>query len=156
MVEKAKWDKKLGLGREKIFEVRKIYNDVTFIESFLTPEFCARHKLFSFEFNRASNHYEIASREFKIIKEKLLFHLTNFGQPFIEVVDANYDNRAELLLKHVHHGIDLDLDYAKDVLKNMYDIWKRPVLIETQLGSQLRIYSFDGEKHKEMDTKEGI
>src|SRR3990167_5527818 len=142
MVEKAKWDKKLGLGREKIFEVRKIYNDVTFIESFLTPEFCARHKLFS--------------REFNIIKEKLLFHLTNFGQPFIEVVDANYDNRAELLLKHVHHGIDLDLDYAKDVLKNMYDIWKRPVLIETQLGSQLRICSFDGEKHKEMDTKEGI
>ena len=30
------WDKKLGLGREKIFEVRKHYNDVTFIDTFLT------------------------------------------------------------------------------------------------------------------------
>jgi stage V sporulation protein R len=31
------WDKNLGLGREKVFEVRKHYNDVTFIDTFLTP-----------------------------------------------------------------------------------------------------------------------
>ena len=42
------WDKKLGLGREKIFEVRRIYNDVTFIDEFLTPEFCREQKLFTF------------------------------------------------------------------------------------------------------------
>ncbi|MGE5049648.1 MAG: SpoVR family protein, partial [Deltaproteobacteria bacterium] len=30
------WDRKLGLGRQKIFEVRKHYNDVTFIDEFLT------------------------------------------------------------------------------------------------------------------------
>ena len=32
----------LGLGRKKIFEVRKLYNDVTFIDEFFTPEFCDR------------------------------------------------------------------------------------------------------------------
>jgi len=36
LVEKKNWDKKLGLGREKIFEVRKLYNDVNFIDTFLT------------------------------------------------------------------------------------------------------------------------
>ena len=69
---KEKWDKQLGLGREKIFEVRRIHNDVTFIDAFLTPEFCIKHKLFSFAFNEQSNYYEIISREFPKIKQQLL------------------------------------------------------------------------------------
>ena len=36
------WDKHLGLGRKKIFEVRRVHNDITFIDTFLTPEFCLR------------------------------------------------------------------------------------------------------------------
>ena len=37
---RKRWDRKLGLGRQKIFEVRTIYNDVTFVDAFLTEEFC--------------------------------------------------------------------------------------------------------------------
>ena len=32
----------LGLGRQKIFEVRKLYNDMTFLDEFFTLEFCHR------------------------------------------------------------------------------------------------------------------
>src|SRR5665811_130340 len=39
MVVKSKWDKKLGLGRQKIFEVRQSCNDVMFIDEFLTEDF---------------------------------------------------------------------------------------------------------------------
>ena len=35
-----KWDKQLGLGREKIFEIRRVHNDITFIDTYLTAEFC--------------------------------------------------------------------------------------------------------------------
>ena len=45
--KRRKWDKQLGLGRKKIFEVRKIHNDLTFIDTFLTPEFCVQHNMFS-------------------------------------------------------------------------------------------------------------
>ena len=45
---------KLGLGRQKIFEVRRIHNDLTFIDEFLTLDFCRQHKLFSFGFNEDS------------------------------------------------------------------------------------------------------
>src|SRR6516162_466189 len=41
------WDMRLGLGRQKIFEVRRVHTDVTFIDTFLTIEFCKRHNLFS-------------------------------------------------------------------------------------------------------------
>jgi stage V sporulation protein R len=155
MVERKKWDKKLGLGREKIFEVRKIYNDVTFIDTFFTPEFCREHKMFTFDYNYQSKHYEISSRDFENIKQKLLFQLTNFGQPYIEVVDANYGNRSELLLYHKHEGIDLRVDYAQEVLQNLHKIWKRPVVVETLVQDKIKLYRYDGKEHTALDTKEG-
>ena len=155
MVEKDRWNTNVGQGMKKIFEVRKIYNDVTFLDAFLTPEFCSRQKMFAFDYNRNTAYYEISSREFKEIKNKLLFGLTNFGQPFIYVADANYGNRSELLLLHRHEGVDLKIDYAQEVLKNMFTIWKRPIVIETKVGDKLKLYSFDGKEHKEHDTKEG-
>ncbi|MBI4671734.1 MAG: SpoVR family protein [Chloroflexi bacterium] len=127
------WDTLAGLGRAKVFEVRRIYNDVGFIDEFLTEEFCREQQLFTFEYNQTTEEYEIASREFQDIKRRLLFQLTNFGHPLIDIVDANYENRGELFLVHRYEGIDLDVPYAQDTLKNLYTLWTRPVHIETEL-----------------------
>ncbi|MEI7644863.1 MAG: SpoVR family protein, partial [Chloroflexales bacterium] len=141
---KRTWDKQLGLGRQKLFEIRKLYNDVTFIDEFLTPEFVVDNKLFTFRYNRDTDLYEIASREFKQIKEKLLFRLTNFGQPFMYVEDGNYNNRGELYLRHRHEGVDLKMDYARDTMRNLHKIWTRPIHLETQIDNKKRLLSFDG------------
>ena len=37
-----------GGTQNEIFEVRRVHNDITFIDTFLTPEFCVRHNLFTF------------------------------------------------------------------------------------------------------------
>ncbi|HEX3034343.1 MAG TPA: SpoVR family protein [Thermodesulfobacteriota bacterium] len=142
--EKRNWDKKLGLGREKIFEVRRLYNDVTFIDEFLTEDFCREHGLFTYGYNRSTGMYEIESRDFIQIKQKLLFLLTNCGRPIIEVVDGNYMNRGELYLIHKHEGVDLKLDWAKDVLGKLSEIWKRPVHLETVVEGKVRIFTADG------------
>ena len=147
MTERKKWDKGLGLGRQKIFEVRKIHNDVTFIDTFLTPDFCRQHGLFSFKYNSHSELYEIESREFRKIKERLLFSLTNFGQPIIRVKDGNYHNRGELLLHQEYFGVDLKIDLAQDTLKHLHRLWKRPVHIETMLDGRPTLLSFDGSEH---------
>lgn len=156
MVLKEKWNRDLGLGREKIFDVRRIYNDVTFIDEFLTAAFCRKYKLFAYTFNPLSNRYEITDRDFQIVKQKLLLGLTNFGQPIITVVDANHGNRAELKLFHEHGGIDLDIEYARATLGALFKIWKRPVLIETKVGEQKKVFKFDGTEHKILDTETGI
>ena len=93
---KCEWDLRLGAGREKIFETRRVHNDITFIDAFFTEEFCRENKFFSFGFNERSGNWEIESREFKKVKDKLLFRLTNFGQPFIYVEEGNFENRSEL------------------------------------------------------------
>lgn len=145
--QKQNWDLKLGLGREKIFEVRRVHNDVTFIDTFLTEEFCRQHRLFSFAYNSGSRNYEIETRQFQMIKDRLLFQLTNHGRPFIYVVDSNFRNRHELYLLHKHFGVDLRIDYAKDVMENIFKLWGRPVHVETMCDEQPTLLSYDGRDH---------
>jgi stage V sporulation protein R len=148
---KKKWDKKLGLGREKIFEVRRLYNDITFIDEFLTEDFCRENKFFIYDYNPKSGYYEISSREFNKIKNRFLFSLTNFGHPHIYVQDANYQNKSELYLMHKHEGIDLKIDEAKETLKLLFSIWKRPVNLETIIQDKKSLLIFDGNDHKEIE-----
>jgi stage V sporulation protein R len=147
---KRSWDRQLGLGRQKLFEVRSLYNDVTFIDEFLTPEFAEQHKLFSFEWSKRHDRYEVASREFKQVKEKLLFQLTNGGNPFIYVEDSNFENRGELLLNHQHRGVDLRSDYAQAALTALVRIWKRPVVLRTLAQNKAVLLRFDGQEHKSL------
>ncbi len=150
---KANWDTHLGLGREKIFQVRHLYNDVMFIDAFLTPEFCREHKLFTIAYNEDTDYYEIESREFKKIKERILASLTNLGQPFIYVEDGNYLNRGELYLMHRHEGIELQLTEAHDTLVNLQRIWKRPVHLETIFDESRMLLSYDGNEFSETEIK---
>jgi len=147
LAAKRDWDTGAGLGRAKIFEVRKIHNDLTFIDTFLTLEFCREHKLFSFGYNEDTNYYEIESREFPKIKQRLLFSLTHRGQPFITVRDGNYRNRGELFLEHEFNGVELQMAYARDTLVNLQRLWGRPVHIESVLDGNKTILSYDGSEH---------
>jgi stage V sporulation protein R len=143
------WDKRLGLGKQKIFEVRRLYNDVTFLDEFFTEDFCREHQFFSFSLNERSGNYEIDSREFQKVKQKILFQLTNFGEPFIFVEDANHDNRAELLLRHRHEGTDLHEENARATLAALERIWRRPVNLITNLDGKNKCLRYDGKDHSE-------
>jgi stage V sporulation protein R len=145
--EKRHWDLRLGLGKGKLFEVRAMYNDVTFIDEFLTEDFALEHKLFSFGWSNRNERFEIDSREFREVKEKLLAQLTNFGNPFIFVEDANFDNRGELLLTHDHRGVDLRADYAKETLSALVRVWRRPVVTHTLVDGKKTLLRFDGKEH---------
>lgn len=146
---KKSWDMQLGLGRDKIFQVRALYNDVTFIDEFLTPDFVREQKLYTFGYSNKNGVYEIESRQFNEVKQKILFSLTNFGNPIIQVVDANFQNRGELLLAHDHQGIDLQKDYAEAALTALVRCWKRPCAVATVLDKKDVLIRFDGSEHSE-------
>ena len=121
---------------------------MTFIDAYLTPEFCQKHKLFSFAYNDGNDNYEIASRQFVEIKQQMLTSLANHGRPFIYVTDGNYKNRGELYLKHEFQGAELKHDYARDTLANLERIWGRPVHIETVVDEKPAVISFDWTNHE--------
>lgn len=151
LAERRHWDMRLGLGRKKIFEVRALYNDVTFLDEFLTPEFAVEHGLFTFEWSERRGSFEVASREFNKVKQKLLSQLTNGGNPVIRVTHANHENKGELLLEHEHRGVDLRLDYAERVLEGLVRVWKRPVLVKTIIAEQGALLRYDGKEHSRIE-----
>lgn len=88
----------------------------------------------------------VVERDFEKIKRQLLFMLTNHAQPYIYVLDGNYRNRGELYLGHRHIGVDLDIKYAIETLKNLHTIWRRPVHIHARIDDDAILFSYDGEK----------
>lgn len=149
MADRANWNRKLGLGRQKIFDVRKIYNDVTFIDEFFTLEFCKRQGFFSYGYDRKRQEFLIDSKDFVNVKKKLLSSLTNLSQPSIAVVDGNFENRGELLLEHHFEGVELDPLHARATLQNLYKLWTRPTHLLTSFEERPIMLSFDGENYKE-------
>jgi len=148
------WDTKArGEGRKKLFEVRRVYNDLTFIDEFLTEDFCKRAKLFAYDFNSQTGQYEISSREVKTVRDKLLRQLTNMGEPKIHVEDGNYRNRGELLLSHRHDGFDLDPNYARETLRALFKIWNRPVNLASKHDGKDSVMGYDGRDFSENGTK---
>jgi stage V sporulation protein R len=150
--EKLQWDRPTDLGKKKIFEVRRLHNDVTFIDTFLTADFCNRNQLFVYKYNERTHRYEISDREFEKIKQQLLWQLTNMGRPIIRVENGNFENRGEILLYHDHQGVDLDLAFASGTLQNVQRIWGRPVFLQTMLGGKPKLLVHDGESFKERDA----
>jgi stage V sporulation protein R len=89
-----------------------------------------------------------------MIKQRLLFDLTNMGRPIIKVHDGNYKNRGELFLKHEFAGPELKVTTARDTLENCFQLWGRPVHIATVLENRVSILSYNGEQHQLEKTDE--
>ncbi len=146
-------DDRAGAGREQMFQVRRVYNDVSFIDEFFTEEFCASRGFFTTRTDEASGQTRIASRDFAKVKSTLLHHLTNRGEPFIYVVDANHRNRGELLLAHpggtgasaAKGAHELDGQRAERVLRNLRLIWGRPVHLHSVYREELSLLSCESE-----------
>ncbi|MCI2429405.1 SpoVR family protein [Candidatus Acetothermia bacterium] len=136
--KRKRWDTKANLGTEKIFEVRRNYNDVTFLAEFFTEELYEKLRLFTYEYIPETGAYHITSRDFADVKRKLLFQHTNLGRPMIKVATGNYGNKGELLLLHMYNGVGLNLEEAKEVLKNTYFMWGRPVNLKTIMRRKIK------------------
>lgn len=111
-------------GRDKIFEVRSLERDSSFIRRYLTRELCEELNLF--QYAKRNFDYvisEISDEEgWKIIRDNLA-STCGFGSiPYIRVKDLNKKNNT-LTLEHVFDGRELELIYCKETLKHMQSLW---------------------------------
>ena len=150
------WNTNLNQGREKIFEVRRIHNDITFIDEFLTPEFVDRYQLYHYRRDPNTGRMVAVERDFDRIKQTMLFMLTNHGQPYIYVVDGNYANRSELYLAHKHLGVDLDIKYAGECLKNLCKLWHRPVHIQARIKDEMMLFTCEDNEISSQTIKDEL
>jgi len=154
--EKERWDKGMGLGREKIFEVRRVYNDVNFIDEFMTPDWIEKHKFYQYGRDPHTGQLRIVSRDPQRIKQTMLYQLTNMGRPFIYVVDGNYKNAGELYLAHRHNGLDIEIKFAIETLRNVHKIWQRPVHLQARIDDDMILFSFNGDQPKQQTIHDDL
>ncbi len=135
--DRAAFDDSSGQGREKIFQVRRVYNDVMFVDEFLTEEFVTKHRMYQTKKDEQTGEARIASHEYQKVKQTLLHYLTNRGEPFIYVVDGNYLNRGELYLAHQFSGLEIEAARAGEVLRALRMLWGRPVHLQMRVRDEM-------------------
>ncbi|ADZ19633.1 stage V sporulation protein R [Clostridium acetobutylicum] len=135
-------------GRDKIFEVREIERDESFIRKYLTRELCEELNLF--EFSKRRGEYiidNVADEEgWKNIRNSICSGCGMNSIPVIRVVElSKKDNN--LILEHLYDGRELNMQYAEETLKYVVNLWKGKVTLKTTIeGKEYRIVCDENKK----------
>jgi stage V sporulation protein R len=146
--EREKFGRETGGGRAKLFEVREMENDVSFLRNYLTEELCEELDLFVYELVDEEE-WTVTEKRWERVRDQLVANMTNFGFPYIVVADGDYNNNRELYLKHQYEGAELDMSYARRVLEHVHTLWGRPVHLETVIDDEPTRLHYNGEEHDE-------
>lgn len=133
---------KPGSGREKMFEVREIEWDVSFLRNYLNKELVMREDMYLFQ--RQGKEYKVIDKEWEHVRDQLVNMRTNGGFPYLVVEDGDYLKNGELYIKHSYEGIELDLKYLEKVLPYLHQLWGRTVHMESIVESKGVVFSYDG------------
>lgn len=138
--------KKLGVkpnsGREKIFEVREIESDISFLRNYLTKDLVMREDMYLFQ--KQGKEYKVVDKAWKEVRDQLVNMRVNGGFPYITVNDGDYMRNGELYLKHWYEDVELDLKYLEKVLPYIHQLWGRSVHLESIMESKPLMFSYDG------------
>ncbi len=131
-------------GREKIFEVREVERDSSFLRRYLTEDLIREMNLIEYE---ARGDERVISRvddteSWRGLKETLLHNVGMSPVPVIKIEDADYNSNRVLLIKHYHEGRDLQLEYAEKTLQHLHQLWKREVVLETIISEKKSLLCF--------------
>jgi stage V sporulation protein R len=143
--ERVKLGRQPGMGRQKILEVRETESDVSALRNYLTKELIEDLDLYLYR--KEGDEWVIVEKNWEKVRDGIVASMTNFGYPYITVVDADFNGNTELCLRHQFEGQELDIPYAQKTLEYIHHIWSRPVHLETVMeGTPVR-FSYDGQKH---------
>ena len=119
-------------GMQKIYEVVASEDDISFIRNYLTEEIAEDLQLFSYKSLRTSDGGEaihVLEKEIDIIREAIVKDLYNYRSPLVCITGIE---DGILQLKHTSTNVGtLDEKYAEAVVGYIYELWGKPVNLET-------------------------
>lgn len=143
--ERERLGRKPGKGREKIFEVRELDNDVSFLRNYLTEELVKDLDLYLYK--KEGDEWVIVEKNWQKVRDTVVANMTNFGHPYLVVDNGDYRGNRELSIKHLYEGQELDVGYAEKTLQHVYTLWGRPVHLETVYENKRILLTYDGERN---------
>lgn len=142
--EQARLGRKPNHGRDKIFEVRELDSDTSFLRNHMTKKLVEDLDLYVFE--KQGTEWKITDKAWEHVRDELVNSRINGGFPYIVVSDGNYMRNGELLLRHQYQGTELDLKYLERTLPYVHVLWGKTVHLETMVEDKGLLYSYDGVK----------
>ncbi|MBW4083854.1 SpoVR family protein [Paenibacillus sp. S150] len=133
-----RWD------RDKIFEVRELDSDISFIRSYLSKQLVNDLDLYVFE--KKGPEWKITDKAWENVRDQLVLARVNGGSPYLVVQDADYERNGELLIEHRYESIELDLKYLERTLPHIYSLWGRTVHLQTVVEDKKALFTYDGKK----------
>jgi stage V sporulation protein R len=132
-------------GKDKIFEVREVERDTSFLRRYLTEEMMRELDMFQYEARGDDYVVSKVSDEdnWKTVKETLIKNVGTGSIPVIKVEDADFGHNRTLYLKHYHDSRDLQLEYAEKTLAFVYRLWGRECVLETTLQGKRSLLCYN-------------
>ncbi|QRF22691.1 SpoVR family protein [Alicyclobacillus sp. TC] len=131
-------------GREKMFEVREMENDISFLRNYLTKELMEQLDLYLYQ--KVGNEYRVVETDYEQVRNALCASRLNGGIPVILVEDGDYQRNGELFLRHAYEGVELDLKQLEKTLPYLYQLWGRTCHLATVVEGREVIFSCDGKR----------
>ncbi len=143
--EQERLGRKPGMGRQKIFEVRELDNDVSFLRNYLTEDLIKDLDLYMFK--KEGDEWVVSEKQWEKVRDGIVASMTNFGYPYLVVDNGDYRGNRELYIKHMFEGQELDVNYAEKTLQHVHMLWGRPVHLETIYEGKRILMTYDGERN---------
>ena len=143
--EQERLGRQRGMGNQKIFEVRELDNDVSFLRNYLTEDLVKELDLYLYR--KEGDEWVIVEKDWEKVRDGIVASLTNFGNPYLVIDNGDYRGNSELYIKHLFEGQELDLVYAEKTLQHVNQLWGRPVHLETVYEDKRILLSYDGERN---------
>ena len=124
-------------GIKKIFEVRALERDYSFIRKYLTKELCVETNLFQFGQKGSDYLIEEVSDEigWREIRNSLSSDCSMGSIPVIKIIDLSSKDYT-LTLQHVYDGRELQINYAQTTLKHLQELWGYDVELQTIISNK--------------------
>ncbi|WP_138756502.1 SpoVR family protein [Paenibacillus sinopodophylli] len=142
--EQRRFGRVPGKGREKMFEVRELDSDISFLRNYLTKDLVNDLDLYIFE--KKGPEWKITDKSWENIRDQLVYSKVNGGFPSLMVKDGDFNRVGELYLIHEYEGMELDLKYVERTLPHVVQLWGKNVHLETFVEDKKIVFSCDGKK----------
>ncbi len=121
---------------QKLFQIREVERDASFIRNYLTFDLCQELNLFEYE--EEDRYYvvaEVSNQEgWRRIRNQLALMVGYGSIPNITVESMEKNDRT-LTLKHSYDNRELHLNYASETLKHIQSLWGGKVILKTTLNN---------------------
>lgn len=142
--ERERFGREPGQGRAKMFEVREMENDVSFLRNYLTKDLIEKLDLYLYQ--KIGNEWRIVETDWEKVRDSLCASRTNGGIPVIDVTDGDFNQSGELYLTHAYEGMELDLKHLEKTMLHVQRLWGRTCHVETVVEGRSVLFTCDGKR----------